>query len=215
MTPDELVDRIASALCSYWRAVMEPLWERVEALISAEIARCSVALVTDGFAAALAGMHHQLSYSTGVIAVETAAHDLRVDAQGGLWFIPSVFKWPGILVEHSGPEPVISYAARGSGLVWDCSSAEQADGLTQLIGQSRARILAVLDVPRGTTALASLLDLAPGTVSSHLSVLASAGLLTSRREGRRVLYSRTPLAARLLGLAEQAGDRTQTMGTPA
>jgi DNA-binding transcriptional ArsR family regulator len=209
------MERVASALCGYWRAVLEPLWERIEGLISAEIARCSVALVTDGFAAALAGMHHQLSYSAGSIAVRTAAHDLRVDAAGGLWFIPSVFKWPGILVEHSGPEPVISYAARGSGLLWDDGSTEQADGLTQLIGQSRARILAVLDVPRGTTALASLLDLSPGTVSSHLSVLSTAGLLTSRREGRRVLYSRTALAARLLGLSEQAGERSQTMGTPA
>jgi DNA-binding transcriptional ArsR family regulator len=60
-----------------------------------------------------------------------------------------------------------------------------------------------------------LLDLSPGTVSSHLSVLSTAGLLTSRREGRRVLYSRTALAARLRGLSEQAGERSQTMGTPA
>jgi DNA-binding transcriptional ArsR family regulator len=161
-------------------------------------------------------MHDQLSYSTGVITVETSAHELRVDAEGcGLWFIPSVFKWPGILVEHSGREPVISYAARGAGLVWDRSNSEQADGLTQLIGQSRARILAFLDVPRGTTALAGLLDLAPATVSSHLSVLSTAGLLTSHREGRRVLYARTELAARLLGLSQEAGDQNQPMDTPA
>jgi DNA-binding transcriptional ArsR family regulator len=216
MTPDQLIERASSAMCGYWRAVLEPMWERVEALVSAEIARCSVALVADGFAAALAGMHHQLSYAAGVITVDTRAHDLRVDAQGcGVWFVPSVFKWPGLLVEHGSREPVISYAARGAGLLWDRSSSEQIDGLTQLIGQSRARILAVLDVPRGTTALASVLDLAPGTVSSHLSVLATAGLLTSRRQGRQVLYARTELAARLLGLSEQAGEPSQTMGTPA
>jgi DNA-binding transcriptional ArsR family regulator len=46
-------------------------------------------------------------------------------------------------------------------------------------------------VPRTTAYLASILGLAPSTVSEHLSVMAASGLLASHREGRRVLYSRT------------------------
>jgi len=35
------------------------------------------------------------------------------------------------------------------------------------------------------------MSVSPGSVSEHLSVLKRAGLVTGRREGRRVVYTRT------------------------
>ncbi|MGH3461416.1 MAG: ArsR/SmtB family transcription factor [Kribbellaceae bacterium] len=81
-------------------------------------------------------------------------------------------------------------------------SAERAesegDALGALVGRARAAILARLDVPMTTTALARELGQSAGTVSTHLSILRACGLLTSWRAGRSVLYRRTPLAASVL-----------------
>ena len=67
------------------------------------------------------------------------------------------------------------------------------EDLARLIGGSRATMLADLAAPRSTTELAERLSLSPATVSHHITALRDAGLATARREGRSVLYARTPL----------------------
>jgi DNA-binding transcriptional ArsR family regulator len=59
-------------------------------------------------------------------------------------------------------------------------------------------VLAGADAPVSTTELARRLRITPGGASQHLSALAAAGLVSRRREGREVLYLRTPLAESLL-----------------
>ena len=54
-------------------------------------------------------------------------------------------------------------------------------------------MLADLSAPRSTTELAGRLSLSAATTSHHLGALRDAGLVTGRREGRAVLYVRTPL----------------------
>ena len=114
-----------------------------------------------------------------------------------MWFVPSVFLWPWVSVEYETAQPVISYAARGSGRVWE-RPRESRLSLSSLIGRSRATILEHLVVPRTTTWLAQSLHLAPATVSAHLAVMSASGLLDSRKSGREVLYVRTPVAEQLL-----------------
>ena len=75
--------------------------------------------------------------------------------------------------------------------MWQRPGRETPAALPDLIGRSRALILESLDVPRSTTTIARSLGLSLSTVSEHLSVLAGAGLLESRRDGQRVLYWRT------------------------
>jgi DNA-binding transcriptional ArsR family regulator len=47
---------------------------------------------------------------------------------------------------------------------------------------------------RDPAQLARELQQSPASVNEHLAVLRNAGLLTSRRSGRSVLYRQTPLA---------------------
>jgi DNA-binding transcriptional ArsR family regulator len=84
--------------------------------------------------------------------------------------------------------------------------------MVALVGRSRATILAQLDVPRSTTSLATRLELSAGTVSEHLAVLTQARLLTARRDGRRVLYARTQLGARLLASVHEAAAEQDVAG---
>ena len=198
MGPAEYVDRVTAALKGYHRAVLAPLWERVVAITEADIAHRHAKVVEDGIGVAIDDLHDKLSYAEAKIRVDMSEHDIAVEAKGaGVWFVPSVFLWPWVSVEFETDQPVISYAARGSGLVWE-RPRNNGHSLSSLIGRSRAAILEHLAVPRSTTWLARSLHLAPATVSGHLAVMSASGLLDSRKSGREVLYARTPVAESLL-----------------
>lgn len=59
-----------------------------------------------------------------------------------------------------------------------------------LSDENRVRIVMILDKHKElcVCTLIDMLDLAPSTVSKHISILKNAGLLTSRKEGRWVHY---------------------------
>ena len=69
----------------------------------------------------------------------------------------------------------------------------RADALKALVGERRARVLLELDRPACTLELAQRMQVSPGGVSDHLSILRRAGLVSRRREGRRVIYTRTAI----------------------
>lgn len=201
MCADQFVDQLATAMTGYWSQVLAPLWDRIEGIVAADLAYHGNTLATDGLGVALHDLSDRLSFADGVLRVNLRT-DLRVACQGrGIWFVPSVFQWPWVSLGSAGGAPVISYGARGAGRVWEHDHGSDGEVLAPLLGRSRAAILADLDIPRTTTSLAARLRLTPGTVSGHLSVLTSSGLLTSRRDGRRVLYSRTAMGTQLLGHA--------------
>jgi DNA-binding transcriptional ArsR family regulator len=198
MQPAEFVDRVAAALVGYHRAVLAPLWDRVIAITEADIAHRHASIVDHGIGLAMAELHEKVSYSDAEIRVEMCTHELQVEGTGsGVWFVPSVFIWPWVSVMYDADQPVVSYAARGAGLVWE-RPRQSGLSLSSLIGRSRATILEHLVVPRTTTWLAQVLGLAPATVSSHLAVMSASGLLHSHKSGRQVLYARTQVAEVLL-----------------
>jgi DNA-binding MarR family transcriptional regulator len=53
-------------------------------------------------------------------------------------------------------------------------------------------------MPAATTDLARRLGASPAGVSEHLGILHRAGLVQAARDGRRVLYSRTPTGDALM-----------------
>jgi DNA-binding transcriptional ArsR family regulator len=125
-----------------------------------------------------------------------------------------VFVWPRLWVELGMlGQPSLTYGARGIGTLWAERSTEpdREDTLGELLGRSRAEILAGLRLPRSTTDLAQEIGLTPATVSSHLSILRRSGLVTCRRSGRRVLYQRTALASMMIS-ASTDGDRAEAAG---
>lgn len=84
-------------------------------------------------------------------------------------------------------------------VVYPCSGV-LADGsdpkavptaLGPLLGDARARILALLDSPMSTTQLCAVTGQGLGSVGRHLRVLLDAGLVRRGRAGRWVLYTRT------------------------
>lgn len=201
MTPRTYAERVARELAGYWRQVMRPLWDELEAIAYDDIAHHSRRLSREGLGVALRGIHHEMDYRDGIITLDLHCNSCcscSVSADG-LWLVPSAFCWPGAVCRLEGPAIVVGYPARGAARIWSRSSpVDDPTALAALIGRSRADILRSLHLPRSTTWLARRHNLSPGNVSTHLSVLADSGLLHSHRDGRRVLYAQTDLGADLV-----------------
>jgi hypothetical protein len=205
MSPQEYADRVSRELFRYWQEVLEPIWEDVDAVTTEDLAFHSRQISREGLARAMSGIHHEVGYADGTLEIGFHYTDRDADRPPeGVWLVPSAFRWPWIAGRYGGPL-IISYAARGAARVWEREyPARGADALAALLGRSRAAILQRLQLPRSTTWLARDIGLSPGTVSDHLTVMTESGLLTSRRDGRRVLYVQTALGADLAAGGPQA-----------
>lgn len=110
-----------------------------------------------------------------------------------------MFAWPRVTVVLDEPlPPVIVYPARGIAELWHPVVTGRDEHLGRLLGRTRALLLASVQEPAATTTLARRHGLAPSTVSEHLTVLRSAGLVTARRDRGEVQYRRSPLGAALV-----------------
>jgi len=106
--------------------------------------------------------------------------------------------WPGLVTVIDPPaRPTLIYPARGIAELWQPAPTGHSEALARLLGQTRAALLESLAEPASTHTLARRHDLAPSTVSEHLTVLHHAGLITRRRHRHTVIYQQTPLGTEL------------------
>lgn len=186
--------RLADLLEAYWARAIKPVWPRVRAFLDADIAYRARRLAAAGPAALFADLSTNVSWEQPHLDVHVRAHEAAVPLDGrGLLLVPSAFSGTRPFVIDRAPwQPTVIYPARGIGTLWEEANSAP-EGLARLLGTSRARMLADLVAPRSTTELARRLALRPATTSHHLIALRDAGLIAGRREGRSVLYVRTPL----------------------
>ncbi|MFH8571445.1 DUF5937 family protein [Streptomyces sp. NPDC017993] len=199
--PARAIRELADVTERAWHALLAPDWPRLRALLEAEITYRSRQLAGGGLQRLFADLHPRLSWSGDTLTVRTRTDFVQLqDLEGrGVLLLPSVFVWPDVVSGFDPPwQPTVIYPARGIGGLWN--EPETGPALVRLLGANRAAVLAALDTPSSTSALAHRLGLAASSVSAHLSVLRDAGLLASRRHGHQVLYERTPL-----GMALAAG----------
>jgi DNA-binding transcriptional ArsR family regulator len=191
-------DLLADQLETVWHALLAPQWPKLRELLAADIAFRTRQLGSGGSASMFAGLHPQVRLAGASVLVDVRARErLEIDSRG-LLLIPAVFAWPNVGVVTVPPWQIsLLYPARGVASLWT-SAAAPPEALADVLGRTRAVLLATLDRPAATTELARRHDLAPATVSAHLTALRGAGLLASERRGHRVLYRRTELGDALL-----------------
>jgi DNA-binding transcriptional ArsR family regulator len=200
---------VVAELGRYWRAAVEPVWERVRALCTADLAYRMEQFADGGLARLLANLHPDLAFTDELLRIDKPHHCAhRFDLAGtGIVLVPCAFTWPSLSVDCCGVEqPALIYPPRGVAELWRDTRSGQGDPLGALVGRTRAALLASLDLPQTTTQLAEQLDLSPAAVSQHLKILHNAALVTAQRRGRMVFYQRTPAATTLLAAipSEQA-----------
>ncbi|MEV5545877.1 DUF5937 family protein [Streptomyces sp. NPDC052309] len=196
--PDRMIRDLSGLLEQVWHYLVEPDWPRLHALLEADIAFRSRRLAEHGLGELLPEISAGCAWHAGTLTVAARAeHERHLHGQG-LVLMPSVFVWPQVIGTFEPPrQPTLAYPARGIVHLWSEPAERTPDTLVRLLGRGRAAVLAALDTPASTTSLARRLELAPSSVSSHLTVLREAGLLTSRRYGRHVVYERTSLGGAL------------------
>ncbi len=204
--PARGVEALVDVMTGYWERALAPWWERLRALLEADIRHRAGHLAEGGAIELFAGLHPGVRWRRDTLEVEAPANAEVALAGRGLQLVPSAFVWPRVGAMFDPPwQPSVIYAPRGVGDLWS-PAAEGPQALADLVGRGRARILSVLTTETSTTDLARRLAASPAGVSEHLGVLRRAGLVRARREGRSVLYSRTATGDALTAPASSPGS---------
>lgn len=183
------------ALVAYQSSCILPAVTTVGALLRAELAHRAHVIFTAGVDEALATLGPGISWAPPVLTV-------RAPAEGDVWLggrglrlVPSVF-WTRPGVSLAGyTRPTLSYPIHPAPA---SPPAPRDDPLSALIGATRAQVLRALVGGCGTMQLARDLEISPATASAHVTALREAGLAATRRTGRAVRHTLTPLGMQLL-----------------
>jgi DNA-binding transcriptional ArsR family regulator len=182
--------RVADELDQFCQSAITPRWPRLRARMEEDISGRMDVVARHGYGAMISGLAATTRWRDSGLDIDVAARG-PVSASAVI-FAPCPFTGrPMHCIDTSDAPghrtPLIAYPAINRPRV-------AAASLDELIGTTRARLLAELSTPRSTPELASLLYLSPSTVSYHLQILHRAGLTRRIRRSRRVLYQITQQA---------------------
>jgi hypothetical protein len=198
--PERARAAVADAWEQCWDALLAPCWPQLERILHADVGVRSRRTGTDGLGAMIETLHEAVSWAPDAVRVRLRMHGEVVDCAGsGLVLVPSVMAPRCAVVTEPPAQPTLYYPAPGVSERWadDGTAAERA--LAALLGAGRARVLLAVRAPLSTSEVAAACGLAVSTASHHLSLLAAARLVDSRRDGGRVVHVRTPLGEALAG----------------
>ncbi|GAA2691054.1 ArsR/SmtB family transcription factor [Actinoplanes palleronii] len=208
------LDRLAGGLAAYWDAAIAPHWPAMRAALDEEVLLRARALAADGPDALLARLHDRIRWEPPVLTLVKPLDQSHVAVDKRLLLVPLIFSRGALTCSTDHPDVVmVTYQSRGSALLAETPAPvtrAQTDRLAILVGRGRAAVLRALTTPATTSALATVLGLAPSTISEHLSALLAAGVVHRRRAGRRVLYGLEPAGTALVSLI--GGDSGISLG---
>lgn len=194
--------RMLDALTGYWDACFAPVWPRMRAVLQADVVHRGTVISARGAGAMFADLSPRVSFADGVVSVRlgTLSGEFHRSTTGaGLTLVPTLFTRAASAPISPEEPPMIMYGARGTGTLWQAERHVADDALVAVLGRARAGLLTALEQPASSTDLARRLDVTTSAVNQHLRVLRDAGLLTSARSGRSVLYLRSEVGDALVG----------------
>jgi DNA-binding transcriptional ArsR family regulator len=196
--PQHARDQLADLLYDAWASLVVPYWACIQLLLDRDIADRSRALAQHGLGRVLAELDPKIRWTRdGLVLPDRSDRTVQI-AQRGLLLMPSAYLWPNVAAIVEEPwQPTIVYPADGVARLWQAPQVPP-ESAGRLLGRTRARVLAALDQPLSTTAVAAITDLSPAGTSRHLIALRDAGLATTARHGHEVRYHRTELGSALL-----------------
>jgi DNA-binding transcriptional ArsR family regulator len=215
----ETLDVVVRAVRDFHAAVIAPRWESVVSSFHGDVARRMPVLAASGHQALFGTLHRQLRWQHG--GLERQGIDLEHDLGGnGMLLMPSAF-WTGpplFVLDGERIPNVLIYGAQpngradGPGHGFPPGTAGN-DSLATLIGSTRAAVLRALTEPRGTAELAAATGISAASASEHAKALRDADLAQTRREGRSVRHSLTPLGRTMLGRLRTTGEWPEAAGS--
>jgi DNA-binding transcriptional ArsR family regulator len=197
------VGRLAALLAVSYESGIAPNWPAMRAHLDAEYANRARVLAEGGIDRLFGTLHPGLVWRPPVLELRGPQSGERDLAGRGLDVVPAVFCHgvPEIFLPAVGPAVLIYPAGADPATTPRPEPVDRAipDGLADLLGQTRAAVLAALAGGSTTGELARKLRISPAGASQHATVLRRAGLILSTRRGNSVLHTLTPLGSALLG----------------
>ncbi|MGA5819317.1 ArsR/SmtB family transcription factor [Kitasatospora sp. NPDC094028] len=188
--PRHFAGRVADELGRYWESALAPYWPDARAVLDAEIDRRGRYIARHGTGALFDSLAPGLSWTDGQIRLESR-FEVDLPARMVLLMPTLVSREIHVIldpVDGMHRAPTLMYPLAPPSPV----PRTPTPALAELLGPTRADLLAALVDPATTAALAARHFLSPGTVSYHLGVLHRSGLVSRVRSGREVMYGRTP-----------------------
>ena len=197
--PPRGLAELTTVMAGYFERAIAPWWQEIRTALESDILHRARRLTAGGAIEVFEDLHPQVRWREGALEVERR-YEQDVDLRGrGLLLVPAAFAWPRVFAMIDEPwQPALVYTPRGLGNLWAPPAGGDGEALADLLGRRRAAILATLGTPATTSDLARRLGASPAGVNEHLGILRRAGLVQAARDGRRVLYSRTPSGDALL-----------------
>ncbi|WP_217207184.1 DUF5937 family protein [Streptomyces sp. AC550_RSS872] len=167
-------------------------WSRLRHQLAADARHRTDLLRHKGLAEALTSISAAviLDEAAGRITIDKLRQGHSLIRNGSLLLVPTSLGWPHLMVLHRhGWQPVLHYPV-GSPELSSPSSVEQLTlRMTALSHPVRMQLCRNLARSTYTTSeLVQIHGMTAPEISRHLSVLKKAGLITTRRRGRYVLY---------------------------
>lgn len=188
---------LGSIMRSYFSLALAPYWPDIQAQIGSEHAIRARIEALAGVEAVLASLRPFARWNAAERVLEAPYPmdwDIRLGGRG-LILIPSWFCFaaPVALVDPE-QQPVLVYPIDHPLPRPTASSA----ALAQLIGPTRAKILAEITIATSTDAILNRVRMSRASVSRHGAALGDSGLVTAARHGPSVYYTRTALGDALI-----------------
>lgn len=189
-------DRFAQLLSDYWAAAIAPYWPDMRGALEVEILVRGRTLATAGAGMMLQDLEERIRWEHPELSMPYQADLDWAMTDGCLIVVPVLFARGARMLSALHETVAFSYQAEGVAVFHEAAGntgkpigdMRPRDRLTAIFGRGRAAVLRGLLSPATTTGLATSIGLAPSTVSQHLAVLCSAGLVRRHRIGSRVLY---------------------------
>jgi DNA-binding transcriptional ArsR family regulator len=177
---------VAAALLRWtWEGTIGPDWPRRRRILRADVLARTARLSAEGWSGVLDGLAPGVRWlDNGRLQANAHPYPPR-DIRGCDLMLIAAHSRGSSLSWRLPDRYALVYPVMG---VFAGAPTPLPEPLVRLLGRTRARILARLGAPAGTTTLAAELQLPLGSVGGHLRVLLDAGLLERRRAGREVLY---------------------------
>ncbi|WP_433004011.1 ArsR/SmtB family transcription factor [Kribbella sp. CA-294648] len=200
--------RLRAAAEAFHAVAVAPYWTDIVASVHADRAARGVTLVDQGIDRVLHTLSPQLRWQASTLSYECpGGADLVITPGGrGVTLVPS-YLVPTPNFMDVGTSPVI--------LTYPISHQPDELSFTEplgdLLGRTRAAVLAAVVGGRSTSEVAAVVGISAGSASQHASVLRSAGLITTHRTGSSVRHLVTPLGSDLLSRGVHDGRTRGSM----
>lgn len=191
---------LGAAMRHYFRVALATEWPRVTAVVDGDLGRRARQLAAGGWVDVLNALHPTATFDGRVLHVGVWGRsddlDLRLGDRG-MVLVPSYYKETRQLMVLADPAlpPVLVYPVS---LAVRVSTDAGSRPLEDLLGRTRAAVLATVQLGGSTSQLARRLPISLPAMSKHLAVLRRAGLVDSVRDRNTVHHTLTPLGRALL-----------------